>query len=245
MEKEILIAPLFTKVADTEEMEIFIPTRIIFGITDDDEYSFFDVVSQSVYYDINCYSDEGMYSGFDEVKPLSWLLKEFPELNLFESVNAYFNKLKENVYYFKIDAGKAEDFLLKSMPVEEFNKKFDVTIKYPNIPANLNEINIKKVVEEYEKLANAKNAQLESSTETDLPNITEVYNEITKHVMCQNIQVRRLLTAIYKNITFRNKELKSNIFIYGPTGVGKTAMLNQIDYLSFVNTKFKLILYHD
>ena len=61
-----------------------------------------------------------------------------------------------------------------------------------------------------------------------MPSITSVYEEITKHVMCQDSQVRRLLTAIYKNLAFENRQLKSNIFIYGPTGVGKTAMLNQI-----------------
>ena len=100
MEKEIKIATLYTKILETDNMEILVPVRILFGITDEDEFEFYDTVTQSVYYHIDTYSDEGAYSGFNDVKPIDWLLKEYPDLNFFEAINKYMNKIKENVYYY-------------------------------------------------------------------------------------------------------------------------------------------------
>ena len=61
-----------------------------------------------------------------------------------------------------------------------------------------------------------------------MPSIKDAFNQIARNVLCQDKQIKTLLTAIYKNIYFDNEEMKSNILIYGPTGVGKTAMLRQI-----------------
>jgi ATP-dependent Clp protease ATP-binding subunit ClpX len=68
----------------------------------------------------------------------------------------------------------------------------------------------------------------------------EMFNHVTKSVICQDDQVRSIVTGFAKNqrITAaveenpdrRNKltEAKQNFFICGPTGVGKTAILRSI-----------------
>ena len=64
--------------------------------------------------------------------------------------------------------------------------------------------------------------------ENKTPDIQTAYKKVTKHILCQDDQVKKLLIAIYKNMCFDNEQMKSNILLYGPTGVGKSAMLKHI-----------------
>lgn len=56
----------------------------------------------------------------------------------------------------------------------------------------------------------------------------ELYDEVTKTVICQDDQVRAISTAIAKNSRITNPELKSTILLCGPTGSGKTEIFKTI-----------------
>ncbi len=56
----------------------------------------------------------------------------------------------------------------------------------------------------------------------------ELYDEITKYVIKQDEQIRRVATIFAKNQRIDNPRLKSNFILCGPTGVGKTEIFRQI-----------------
>ena len=232
MKKEIKIAPLFTKILESEDgIEVFIPTRVLVGTTEFDELKFYDIISQQVFYSVNDFSgDDIYYSGFNYVKTLKDFLEEYPGLTLFEAINKYLSNLKKNIYYFSLETGESKDYSMKSLSTSEFQTKYSLKIKQITVPDNLDEVSIKQIEDEKEQSIQELNPTYEEQLE-ELPNIKETYDNITKSVLCQNNQVKRILTAIYKNLTFENRQLKSNILLYGPTGVGKTEILRQISQL--------------
>lgn len=112
MNKELKIAPLFSKILDSDNgIEVFLPSRILIGTTDKDEFRFYDAFSQKIYYSVNDYSgDTVYYNAFNYVKLLKDFMNDYPNLTLIEAINKYLNKLKENVYYIALENGKVEDF---------------------------------------------------------------------------------------------------------------------------------------
>lgn len=73
------------------------------------------------------------------------------------------------------------------------------------------------------------NSNNNSSKEQTLAIFTdELYNNVTKTVICQNEQVKQIVTAVSKNLRIKNPSLKSNILVCGPTGVGKSEIFNTI-----------------
>lgn len=56
----------------------------------------------------------------------------------------------------------------------------------------------------------------------------DIYNEVSKTVICQDEQIKTIATAISKNQRSNNPNLKSNILVCGPTGVGKTEIFRNI-----------------
>ena len=56
----------------------------------------------------------------------------------------------------------------------------------------------------------------------------ELYDAVTKTVICQDDQVRDVVTAIAKNSRLTSPSLKSTILLCGPTGVGKTEIFRTL-----------------
>lgn len=246
MDKRLKIAVLFRKLFEDEKVEAFTPHRILLGKTDEEELKFFDILSNTVYYSLDNYNDDANYSGFYYPKTFKEIHDMFPEYKTFDAIYQYFNSLKNNAYYYSLETGSAEDFCLKTSTMEEFEKKFKVRIKYYDTPDNLDTIDFPKLEQDIRQFQDAlKNMEeyglseqndYEDDFETEkeqnqynaLPNITEVYEEITKHIFCQDKQIKRVLSSIYRSFLNEHPKLKANIFLYGPTGVGKTAIIEYI-----------------
>lgn len=66
--------------------------------------------------------------------------------------------------------------------------------------------------------------------------IGQIYEEIKKSIVAQDIPLKQILSSIYKNQKVIDSKLdsdtigkiKENIIVYGPTGTGKTEILNRI-----------------
>lgn len=56
----------------------------------------------------------------------------------------------------------------------------------------------------------------------------ELYESVSKTVICQDEQVRQIATAVAKNQRLEDTSLKSNMLVCGPTGVGKTEIFRTI-----------------
>ena len=56
----------------------------------------------------------------------------------------------------------------------------------------------------------------------------DIYDKVSKTVICQDKQIKTVATAIAKNSRLTDGSLKSNILVCGPTGVGKSEMFRSI-----------------
>lgn len=70
------------------------------------------------------------------------------------------------------------------------------------------------------------NEEIPKPENKPLPKIKDVENEVLKNIVGQDMQIREILTEIYKSIIYEN--LKSNILIIGKSGTGKTETVTQI-----------------
>lgn len=98
----------------------------------------------------------------------------------------------------------------------------------------INDFELLKQINEIKKnnIDNTPNMKVESG----LPDIKDMYEIITSNVICQDEQVKSVLSAIYNNILLSRSnlsdekisKLKQNVLISGPTGTGKTEIIRQI-----------------
>lgn len=231
MKKHLQIATLFMKTLENENLEIFIPVRVLIGKTDENEMRFYDLLSQKSYYWLDSYSDDENYVGFHEHRTLESVIKQYPHMPIFDILNEYLKKQKERVYFYALENGDVGDFCLRSLPINEFREKYKLNVTYNYFPDNLNEIDFKRLDKDQKLFMEHQKQQKqnqEEDNESSLPSINQVYDNIRKHIFCQDKPIKRILTAIYRNLAFEDPRLKANIFLYGPTGVGKTAIINQI-----------------
>lgn len=56
----------------------------------------------------------------------------------------------------------------------------------------------------------------------------DLYKSVSKTVICQDDQIRKIATSVAKNQRLQDTSLKSNMLVCGPTGVGKTEIFRTI-----------------
>lgn len=229
MTQELQVAILFQNDIQTERVELALPVRILIGILNEDGTKFYDITSNQVYTNLDYSSDSDNYFGFYYPIPLKDFIVKNTSEDTMQNINNYFNKIREKAYFYTLETGDSNDFLLKSMPIKDFCSKYNLKINYPVAAEDINKVDFDALNKKNMKIFNP-DQQISESEEVnfDLPNIKDLYEKITKNILCQDEQIKKILTAIYKNILLDNPKLKSNILIYGPSGVGKTAILNQI-----------------
>lgn len=221
MDKKLETAVLFSTcyMDDEEEVIVMQPYRILVGESDEKRLKFYDQFSQQVYYNCDYAVQNYFESSFYYVRDLESLQKEYKETDLIKLSKLYMEDIRKQVYYFD---SKTQG-LLKCATPQEFYEETGMAVDNNYIKDD------DKKFEDKEK-----KDFTQSDYDSDIPNIKDVYKKITSCVLCQDKQIKKLLTAIYKNIYFNDDNLKSNILIYGPTGVGKTAILTQISKLLHV-----------
>ena len=233
MKQKLQVAILFQRDIQTDTVELALPIRTLVGVLSEDGTKFYDRTGQQVLNDIDNYSDTSNCFGFYYPMPFEDFMTSNTPESVLQNINDYFKKIKEKVYFYKLETGTVNDFRLKSMPIDEFNSKYSITVNYSTAANNITNIDFDLLAKENAKmigtdLENGETLENYTDSDLDLPDIKELYDKITKNVLCQDAQIKKILTAIYKNILLDNPKLKSNILIYGPSGVGKTAILNQI-----------------
>lgn len=56
----------------------------------------------------------------------------------------------------------------------------------------------------------------------------ELYKSVSRTVICQDEQIKKIATSVAKNQRLKDTSLKSNMLVCGPTGVGKTEIFRTI-----------------
>lgn len=112
---------------------------------------------------------------------------------------------------------------------DNYNGLVDMlTLDYNKFEELKKSIKIKKEKEESEE--EKSKTDLGEKVEPPRPIIysDDIYDNVSKTVICQDEQVKEIATAIAKNQRLTNPSLKSNLLVCGPTGVGKTEIFKTI-----------------
>lgn len=136
---------------------------------------------------------------------------------------------------------QTDEIPLLGINVDEFEKEFkvDLGLNYvedENVLVNalLNgdlteEEFFDKIEEKYDlKPQVTRGEDIESKLQKTLDKpISEIVNKLKSSIINQDEAIKKIVLAIYKYALF-GKDMKSNILLYGPSGVGKTALINEV-----------------
>ena len=73
-----------------------------------------------------------------------------------------------------------------------------------------------------------KRLQIASTNKSHYIYSDEIFDKVSKTVICQDEAIKTIATAIAKNSRLNSPTLKSNLLVCGPTGVGKTEIFRSI-----------------
>lgn len=223
--KKLDTAILFTKMNVYENFDLMIPFRILCGETDEKRVTFTDVFSNGVFVNSDITIASDMPYVFNIVVPLKDIMKKYKTMSMVTACKKYFEDIKKNAYFYK------EGYLLEEMPLDDFYKKYGLTINYSDV----NELKeqMLRYIEGDMSVLEEENNNIEEKNSKSIVDykISEVCEGVKKRVIAQDEAVKQIVTAIYRNTLFEDPKMKSNIFVYGPTGCGKTEIVRTIGKL--------------
>ena len=214
---------------DFKDKILFLPMCLCIGEYDKENDLFFDYMSNSVLPNINDSAYLGTSVSFGHVRNLSIIFKQNKRFSLKNSLLKYVSALRKEIIMatFDVDSKK---YVFKTCDVDEIDEE-DFIITFPTKTEQIERLKeeremLEKVIDELGE-EYAKSLQPEED-EKELIKISDLYEGVKSEVISQDSQVKKIITAIYKNLMFDGREMKSNILIYGPSGVGKTQILRSL-----------------
>lgn len=228
LNKNLYFAVLFKKMyISSLGYNIYIPYRPIIGTIDEKGQIFTESISGVNY--INNEQAEGIQFSFGLLLSLKEIKKMFKLIKVkYEDIESLYKGIEENIYYYN------EDGILTLILRETFEEETGIYIKHKNTTSQNNFTSMlmdglidykeynKELYRDYEYI------QEEVQQEEITIPINEAYEKIKSRVISQDEQIKKILTAIYKARIFKGRQKKSNIFVFGPTGVGKTEIFRTI-----------------
>lgn len=227
--KDLYFAVVFQKV-DIKELglPIFMPTSPIIGYPLGKGEVFLDILSGTKYIHSSMAKEMDIVTSFNLTTPIKTIKKNTKSK---EYIRETYNALENYIYCYQDD-----DICIKAMDKKEFEKEYDITLS----PITVEYINTltdslikgKITPSEYNNgiYGFGNNDSMKSETINRMIdiNIEEAYEKIKSRVISQDEAIKKILTLIYKSRIFKGKQKKSNILVFGPTGVGKTEIFRTI-----------------
>ena len=225
--KKMDVAVLYTKMRIDDGFNLMIPFRVVLGNIDEKAYTFTDIFSTQVYVNSDLVVDDSAPYSFNMVVPLKDLKKKYGTNSDLVACQRYFDEIKKSAFFYK------DTYVMNSMPLDEFHEKYGLSVTYSDTE-KLKE-QMRKILDgEIEPLKD-EDVEKEELKHVKLSitdyRISEVVNKVKETVIAQDEAVRQIVTAIYRNYMFDDPKMKSNVFVYGPTGVGKTEIVRTIGKL--------------
>ena len=121
-------------------------------------------------------------------------------------------------------------------------KRIESTGKYylrGNTGTNLTRLVNQRLINYIQKCHKKEQTDFDEEELKTASDISSMYSSIKRTIISQDEQIMQILTALFKNQKIVNSDLdmdligklKENILVYGPTGTGKTEILNRISKL--------------
>lgn len=216
MDDKIQTAVIFTaNVLESRNIVFLTPQKIVIGeYTSDDSY-FYSYLDGEEYSNMDEVILEQTDIGFYNVKTIGSLKEKYGVDDLYTLFNNYMNDLYTQVYYYELGhEPNMENYFMKRCSIAEFNEKFNLKFSYDR----------------------SGEEEIEEEQDPISENFKSIKECLDKNLLFQNNSKDKLINTLYNNCI--SKSNKSNIIIYGPTGVGKTEMLRSLS-----NSSCKPVLY--
>lgn len=235
-EKELSLAFLFEEVYyDDLEFPVFIATRPLIGYTDEKRTLFVERSSSQSFINLETAYHNKLPEGFSLALPIKQILKAQKTLNTNDAVLKTWFEIEKYIYYFSY-----EGLQLRCCTKETFKEKFkqDVPLLLTEEVNSLNNSLINGEIssdtyfntlysEEYSSKI-SKHGNEEEKENKSFPSINDAIDKMKLRIISQDESVKKIITSIYRSLVFGRDKFKSNILMYGPTGVGKTAIVKSI-----------------
>lgn len=222
------VAILFEKKLIGEYSFAFVAVNCIEGKESSDHKFITD--SEKVYNSINdsktLFTSEKYFYGY--VTTVNDLKNKFNSYTKEEAFVDYIYFFSENLVLGSLDA--FGNMVIKTVAVDDFfdNKinNTNIDIELENIKKEIDSGNYKKAIELLEnKNPNIRSKKLKRSERLD---VKKIIDSVNNNVIGQEEAIDTITTTIALNHMNDNPKNHSNILITGPTGVGKTEILNSI-----------------
>ena len=229
--KKFSCAIMFNRI-DIKNKIIFLPMRLCIGEYNKEKEIFFDYMSNSILPNINDSAYLGTNVAFGHVRNLSTIFKHNRSINIKKSLLNYVSNVRKEIVIATFDI-ESKKYVFNNCNSDNLDED-DFIITYPSQEEQIKRLEeeremletiVDELGEEYAKILSSENT---TDIEKKQVKISDLYEGVKSEVISQDNQIKKIITAIYKNLMFDGKEMKSNILIYGPTGVGKTQILRSL-----------------
>lgn len=211
----------------------FIPIRVCIGKFDKKNNVFHDYLANAIIPNLVDSAYLNFDNGFSHVTSLSSLLKFSKKLNLCEALQKFLAEKRKKVIVATFDTEKLL-FTFKEFNAEDLRQE-EIKVNFKNLDTQIKTIMDSRamLIFRVEESANSakkpdKDEDQMLSNKNGLSRISQIYEEMKTEIISQDNPIKKVITAVYKNIVFENSGMKSNILIYGSTGVGKTQIFRSL-----------------
>ena len=211
----------------------FFPIRVCIGKYDKKNNLFYDYLSNSVIPNLSDSAYLNFDNAFSHVTSILSVFKSFKTLSFTKTLQKFLLSVRKKVIVAKFDENK-NIFLFSECDLDDLDDK-NMKVKFYDMYESLAKILdsrdfLDSILEQLSDLSNEsskKNNTLDEN-ESKLAKISKLCEDIKTEVISQDEPIKKIITAVYKNLMFEGREMKSNILIYGSTGVGKTQILRSL-----------------
>ena len=211
----------------------FVPIRVCIGKYDKKNNLFYDYLSNSVIPNLSDSAYLNFDNAFSHVTSFLSVFKSSKSLSFNESIQKFLLANRKKVTIARFDDEK-NMFTFNEYDVDDLDLD-DVKVRFYNMDRQTEMIlDSREMLDSiFEQLSNSEKSSSDDNdglveSENKLVRISQLYEDVKTEVISQDEPIKKIITAVYKNLMFDGKEMKSNILIYGSTGVGKTQILRSL-----------------
>lgn len=229
---KLQFAILFRRMTfDFIDFPIFFPDGAIIGKLSADRMVFNDYLSGRKYLSTDISNVYGLSYGFNMAQDVRDIKEVMGIRNLGDALRGYAGEMERQICFYD------ENYEFVALSISQFEKKYEVKLPIWNTVYNRaliddiidEDISVDDIKDKYSSINSKESIETNDKIKTLLNTpISEIVNKIKETIIAQDDVIKELITAIYKHLSSEDPNLKSNILICGPSGTGKTAIIEEL-----------------